>query len=101
MDDTFIDFENTKESKLLSRRNKWQEEFEKHLEAVTKIMDKQYVTDQNLSIRDIYKEMIRNQELDHQNFSEPKMIKKCIDQKLAMSTKLIKQKKKIWRPNYK
>ena len=64
LDDQFTDMDAVKDqfsmSKQLNRRNKQREELEKHLDTVSKIMAKKYPDDAQISIKDIYIDMVRN-----------------------------------------
>lgn len=53
-----------------------------------------------LSLKDTYVDLMRNQKLDFENFYEPSVVNKCIEQKREITQKLSKYKTKIWKPDY-
>jgi hypothetical protein len=56
-----------------------------------------------VSLKEVYVDMIRNQQLDYENFLEPNTIANFHQEKLDSSLKVVtrhKYKRKIWKPNY-
>ena len=53
-----------------------------------------------LSLKDIYIDLMRNKKLDYENFYEPSVVAKCLEQKRDLTHKVAKYKTKIWKPNY-
>lgn len=43
---------------------------------------------------------MRNKKLDYENFYEPSVVTKCLEQKREMTNKVAKYKTMIWKPNY-
>ena len=43
---------------------------------------------------------MRNKKLDYENFYEPNVVAKCLEQKRELTHKVAKYKTKIWKPNY-